>query len=359
MKHSFLSVFFCSSFLGLVLIAACNFILDGDAIYVKRFLYARNMTAFSSPSDFAVTDIEIDERLLKRQMLSILAEQQRPDCVVIGSSRAMLVSSIYKTAPPLCHNLINLAAAGAGVEDALLMAYYLAQLPQRSWPKILYIDLSHWSFHWGAEESWKILKRDYPQAYSFFMDGDAGYNKFDLSIWANLLSLDYFIYSLQKFFEKNFRLEYVPYQIIRNYFSPQDGPKNSAIIRDGSRVYSAEQRREHKKPVITGTEEYKIFEEDPDPSAIDAYIRIANYYTKYGTEVFFFAMPYHSALLAEGAPMANMLKSAESALSEIRSQSLVNVIGSFVIEDTQCSDHQMMDFMHPDDECVRKIMRSR
>lgn len=359
MKNYFLSTFFLTALLGLLLVSVSNFILDGDALYAKKILFSEQSPAFSSPDEFAITDIQIDERLLKKQMLHILASRTKLDCAFIGSSRAMLISSIYQTAPVGCKNMINLAVSGAGVEDALLMSYYLSQLPYDLWPKQIYIDLSHWSFRFGAEESWKILKRDYPRAYSFFMNKDVGRNRPDLSLWVNILSLDYLIHSFKVFESSGWKLNAAAYKVMKEYFTPEKGPEDSAILRDGSRVYSKKQRELHKTPIISGTEEYKISTQKPDPEALQGYLNIAQFYKSYGVDVIFFAMPYHSMVVKPQSPMFTVINDAQRVLSDLERDRPDSVWGSFLIEDTPCTDYQMMDFMHPDAECIKKIMQSR
>ncbi|QQG35390.1 MAG: hypothetical protein HYS17_07515 [Micavibrio aeruginosavorus] len=358
MKDCFLPTFFLTLLLGLSTIALFNFTIDGDSLYAKKIFMAHTAEIFSSPKDFAVTDIQIDERLLKKQMLLDLKLQNRPDCVIIGSSRAMLISSIYSTVPHQCPRVLNLAVSGAGIEDTLIMAYYISKLPPEVWPKHIYIDLSHWSFRWGEEQSWKILKRDYSKAYAFFMSKDTARHFLDTSMLTNLLSYDYMLHSWQSFVRQGYKIKAKPYTIIEEGFTPENGPKDSAILRDGSRVYSEAQRNAHKNPIIKGTEEYKMSDQMSDPESLTAYKNIAKFFEEKGVDVTFFAMPYHAEVLKKEAPMAKSISVAQKTLTNLKSSFAVPLIGSFYIQETPCDNSEMMDFMHPDTECVSKILNS-
>lgn len=357
MEKRFLYIFALLTVLGVAFVATANFWMDADGLYAKRF-FMKRAEAFANPDDFAVTRLRIDERLLKKQMLETISRRQKPDCVVIGSSRSMLISTVFKTAPRGCARLINLAVSGGGAEDAVTFAYDIAQFPPAQRPKRVYIDLSHWSFRWGAEESWKIRRADFFRARDFFMGTSMGATVLpDLSIWLNLISFEYLIRSLQSFDDEGLGLDRPPFETVRRSFTLNNAPEESSILYDGSRVYSADQRAAHHHPVIKGTEVYKSSAEKPDPSVIAIYERIAAYFADQGIDVTFFAMPYHSSLSRDGAPMSADIRRAQDVVAAWQDKGIPRVVGSFLMQQTPCRDSQMMDFMHPDAACVARIMK--
>lgn len=357
MEKRFLYIFAMLTLLGVTFVAAANFWMDADGLYAKRF-FMKQAEAFASPDDFAVTRLRIDERILKKQMLETISRRQKPDCVVIGSSRSMLISSVFKTAPRGCARLVNLAVSGGGAEDAVTFAHDVAQLRAARRPKRVYIDLSHWSFRWGAEESWKVRRADFFRARDFFAGESIGVAALpDMSIWLNLISFEYLTRSLQSFYDEGLGLDRPPFEIVRRPFTLNNAPEESSILYDGSRVYSADQRAAHHAPAIKGTEVYKSSTEQPDPSVVAMYERIAAYFLGQGIDVIFFAIPYHSSLTRDGAPMSADIRRAQDVVAAWREKGTPRVTGSFLMEQTPCRDTQMMDFMHPDAACVAAIMK--
>lgn len=55
--------------------------------------------------------------------------------------------------------------------------------------------------------------------------------------------------------------------------------------------------------------------------------------------------------------MIAMIQRAQDVLDRLETERPHSVVGSFLINDTPCKDSQMMDFMHPDSECVKRIMQ--
>lgn len=357
MKNRFLPSFFFIIFIGLTLIGTTNFILDGDNLYAKKLMLSQKNDFFNDHSYFALTNIKIDERLLKKGMLLNSQNQRHYDCIIMGSSRAMLISSLYDTAPAGCHDILNLSVSGAGIEDALLMSYYLSTLATELLPAKIYIDLSHWSFRWGEEESWKILKRDYEKAFNFFMHKQSPESPIDFSLMANLLNYDYLVHSMKIFAKQGYKLNAPLYTAISNPFMPDNGPEDTSILKDGSRVYSREQRQSNANPHITGKEEYKISSLKPDPQSLDAYKNIAEHFKKRGVEVIYFAMPYHSSVAKEPAPLAHAITKGQFMLQQLATTPNISVRGSFNIKQTPCEDAEMMDFMHPNAACATKLLQ--
>lgn len=90
---------------------------------------------------------------------------------------------------------------------------------------------------------------------------------------------------------------------------------------------------------------------------LKVYSKIADHFRRRGVKVTFFAMPYHSATLKKEGPMSKMIKEAQRSLDGLNGNAGGSVLGSFFIEETSCNDNQMMDFMHPNSECVKLIMQ--
>lgn len=354
----FLKIFLTVVATVTVAVALANFILDGDGLYYQRIAGEETAEAFADAKVFAITDLVLDERLLKRQMLETLTRRIRPDCAIIGSSRAMLIGDFYKTSPPGCTTLINLAVSGAGVEDVVLMSYYLARLPAERQPRKIYIDLSHWSFRRGADPSWQILGSDYARAQAFFTDETPLFSSVNLSLYLNLISFDYLLRSFKAFAANGYRLGTPPFTALTKPFTLTNAPQETTILRDGERVYSASQRRAHLHPVITGIESYKASSEAADAEVLQTYRAISRYFAGNGIETIFFLMPYHSANARPPAPLSATLHESDFLFLEFARRHGLHMRGSFLIERTSCKDNEMLDFMHPDVPCVRKIMRS-
>ena len=356
-KNNFNLAFMATSFGLLVVVATLNFIFDGDSLYLKRFTQSE-ITAFSDPKVFAITELNIDERVLKKQILSTLSKRQKPDCVFLGSSRAMLISTIYGTAPKNCTTGINLALSGAGVEDVVLMAYYLAALPKQQHPEVIYIGLSHWSFRWGAEESWKVLSNDFDDALQFFTGQTASFEIPDSSLLINLLSFDYLLHSIERFVKNGFSLRVVPFKSIHHYFVPAHAPASSSILKDGSRLYSKEQRMKHGLKPATGLENYKISQQIPDESVYEMYMNIARHFDTIGIETVFFALPFHSTNTKVDAALFSNIMEAQKFVDIRFGGADFSMRGAFLMDRTPCNDGEMLDFMHPSRNCVEKILKS-
>src|SRR5262245_48442049 len=146
---SYLCWFFVT--LGLLVgpVVALNVGVDPAGLYSDRegsaAAYAKRLVASSSGLQFP------DHAFEERAVAKALAQFSRNvDCVVIGSSRVMEVSSrrVPRALPAVCASILNLGVSGAGIEDQMTLSYLASRDGP---PRKITLGVDPWSFAYGKD----------------------------------------------------------------------------------------------------------------------------------------------------------------------------------------------------------------
>ena len=104
----------------------------------------------------------------EREMKSALVGKCNDiDCVVIGSSRVMQISSYRnnRSLTNLCGSLMNLGVSGGTLEDYLALSYELIQNKQR--PKTVVFGVDPWSLDLKRDARWRAYKHSYEKMIEY------------------------------------------------------------------------------------------------------------------------------------------------------------------------------------------------
>lgn len=340
-------------------IGGINFIVDPEGIYFKK-ISANDIknTEFSNKlfnSKYGIVD-SWNRRLVKT---TLAKESGNFDCIVLGSSRVMQISSIRNTGniKNQCNSLLNLGVSGGSIEDISIFSYII--LNNIKFPKKVFIAVDPWTLKFGMDARYGAYREYYNKMNIALKESkesaDISYiNK----LAKNLFNGEYLQYSIKELF-KDTKNNLFKKDIIypKNQFSYQIGYKNSVMLPDGSHVYSKEKILKFKnQPIKIGGGNYKISGSAYDNLALQYLAKIIQLYQKNGVEVNFILAPYHPNVFKKGDTKAvKHFKIVESVIKKFGQKNNLKVYGSFFPYNLGCKNKEFFDFMHPTNECLNRI----
>lgn len=348
------------------IIGGINFIIDPGEIYFKKIL-AGNIknTEFSNKlfnSKYGIVADGWNERLVKT---SLAKESGNFDCIVLGSSRIMQISSVRNTGniKTQCNSLLNLGVSGGSIEDISIFSYLI--LNNTKLPKKIFIGVDPWTLKFNMDARYGAYKEYYNKMNILLKESQASDDIFYITKLAkNLFNGEYLQHSIEELFkdaEKNTKINLFKKDIIypKNQFSYQLGYKNAVTLPDGSHVYSKKQILEfkNKNPHIKiGGGNYKISGRAYDHLALQYLAKIIQVYQKNGVEVNFILTPYHPNVFKKGniKPVKHF-RIVESVIKKFGQKNNLKVYGSFFPYNFGCKNKEFFDYMHATNECLSRI----
>lgn len=313
--------------------------------YVNKLIISPHGLFFNS--DF------LNERLVKLELAQSI---DGADCVVIGSSHVMQVSSFRKKRAlgETCENIINLAVSAALLEDHVALSFTVASASRK--PKKIIFGMDPWVFHIGKGVAWRNA---YPDRYmaalqelewaDTYAADSAGGGKL-----ANLLSLEYTARSINKAISLATHgavsIKEVP------SFDEDIGLVKPVLLPDGSLIYSAKMLSNPKDPIPLMGQGYLTEGTYYDLRAVDLYRRHMLSLINKGITPVFLLTPYHPNAWADKKSRNTLtMQSVEPVVRELARQLGVNVLGSYDPDVIGCNQNEFMDFMHATPDCLVRI----
>jgi peptidoglycan/LPS O-acetylase OafA/YrhL len=290
---------------------------------------------------------DLDERLFQKSRLVSSGDDFSGDTVVVGSSRAMSLSSEV-----MDQSVINLSVSGATIEDIYSLG--LSGLKASGQGKIL-IGLDPWMLNENSEETrWKSLELLY---YFWRNSVNSGTSLNSLSSPESVmppqqLSVISEIYNLAN----NREISQIP----------QDGlPEILAKkARDGSIIYGLEYRNMPNEEIAAGfsdiysygrMDKWKLSEVNLTETRL-----LISYLKQNGIDVEIVLTPYHPALYPKLASGSTGYGTAERKFIQIARQEAVKISGSYDPGKLGCKSYEFYDGMHPKEDCmVKALARTR
>lgn len=345
-----------TSVLGIV--AVLNLVIDpvgvfrDDPIGPKR--YAETLR--SSRSGLWWPDNSYQDRAIKRALASHAGDF---DCVVIGSSHVMQVSTLgdQPALSGLCRSALNLGVSGAVLEDHLTLAY--VTLRNRRPAKVV-LGVDPWIFAYDKDERWSYYAADYQAAVRAVL-GEAGaddaVSNTIFSRIANLFSLEYTLQSLRKAAEDVSGNEDRRAIITAPVLDEKTGGVHPAFRPDGSLVYSAKAIAESKNASIPhGGITYKTGSALVQERAVSTYRALLRWIRERGAEPVLLLTPYHrNVLMGADSPNAVALASIEPLLRVLAREENVTIVGSYDPVRAGCGADEFIDFMHANPACLARL----
>ncbi|WP_294919192.1 hypothetical protein, partial [Sulfuricurvum sp. PD_MW2] len=313
-----------------------------------------------------IVDNNWNERVIKTTLARNSGEF---DCVVLGSSHIMQISSIRNTGniQQQCKNLLNLGVSGGSLEDLAIFSFIILNNPNL--PKKVFIDIDPWTFKFGMDSRYGAYQFYYNEMNKILEEENN--NKDKASYWSkigkNIFNFQYFYYSLLTLTNNNDKTTTPSSLLSKNILYPltsydyTNGYIYPIILQDGSRVYAKDFILSHKNsnPFITATDKdanYKISGEIYDPNALKYFEKIISLYKKNGIDVKFIFTPYHPVLFKAGniKPVTHMTE-IEKITKNLTKSYNIKTYGSYSPEKVGCKNDDFFDAMHPTTPCLNKI----
>ena len=311
---TYLRYFLGSAILVLTIAGGINFIVDPANIYregrVTPITYIEALVR--SKHGLYSKEGMFDERLLAK---AVASKSFNADCIVIGSSHVMQISSERKSKAlkNICDSILNLGVPGGTIEDHYTLAYLALQSRHNGRPNKIILGVDPWEFAFGKDLRWTAYSADYLIAKTEILNtgkvgvtrlSDTDVDETNKKKLANLINLEYTIRSIK------------------------------AIVR-GS-------------PVIEAAPEL-------DPSIGGDYA-IRQWIISSVFEPILLMTPYHENVFkAPKSLNAIAIKATEPIVLNLAHELKIKVIGTYDPKMLGCLSNEFYDFMHPTAECLAKL----
>jgi hypothetical protein len=358
---SFLIFLIIMSTIGII-----NFIIDPGNIYLKKIIADFKSAEFSTKllnSRNGLIQTGWNERLIK----TTLAEKSANfDCVILGSSHIMQISSVRNTGniKKQCEKLLNLGVSGGSIEDISIFSYII--LKNTKFPKKVFIDIDPWTLKFGMDSRYAENTELYDKMNVLLKVNE---NKNNISyinkITSNLFNGEYLIYSLEELFNNEKGKESISTIFSKNIIFPTNefsynlGYTEAVTLPDGSHIYNMNwilKQKINNYKIPMGGGDYKISGEIYDKKAIDYLKKLIDYFKQNKIEVNLILTPYHPNVFKKGntKPVEHFTV-VESIVKKFGENNNLKVYGSFFPNNIGCKNEEFFDFMHPTNECLSRI----
>lgn len=349
----------CATAALIVLVAAgINYHVDPAGVF---------RTNIASPEHYAETLLAADIGLWwpegsheDRQIKKALAKYAAHfDCVVIGSSHVMALSS--RSQPPalddVCRDTLNLGVSGASLEDHFALAYMV----QRSGgSRRIILGLAPWTLAFGKDQRWLTYAAEYKAARQAVLGehgGEGGASSGLGQRVANLFTLEYTLRSLRVAVTGKTGGAHGQAVALVSALDGNVGGEHPALRPDGSLIYSARSLAQmSSQSVPLGGVTYKTGGGLNQSQAVDAYRALIRWLKEHSIEPILLLTPYHGNVFkASQSPNALAIRNTEPLLREMAKAESVRVIGSYDPNAAGCGEGEFLDFMHARLSCLAKL----
>lgn len=319
----------------------------GDAAKIFHTGYERKISEIIYSGKNAANISNYDERILQKELINKI--KGKPDILIIGSSRTMLINSSYFEDK----KVINNSVSGASIED--LIAIYQMYKIKKNLPKKIILGIDPWLFNENnGQTRWNSLKREY---YSFFnktIDKDILNNKTQ-----QLFSFSYFQSSLRS----------LPAAILGKsnpIASNKIYNESNTKITDGSLAYSEKYRNASVTDIDNKTKNYiagKIYSFEKFDIISTEIFKIFDALCKEiqvnDIELSFFLAPYHPLVYAKIKEDYKIVLEEEKKISKYAVQNNIKILGSFNPVKIEIDNFGFYDGMHSKEKTIQKILKVR
>jgi hypothetical protein len=183
------------------IIGGINFIIDPGEIYFKKTLADIKSVEFSKKlfnSKYGIVADGWNQRLIKT---TLAKESGNFDCIVLGSSHIMQISSIRNTGniKNQCNSLLNLGVSGGSIEDISIFSYII--LNNIKLPKKVFIAVDPWTLKFGMDARYGAYREYYNKMNILLKESKESDNLFYINKLAkNLFNGEYLRYSIKELF---------------------------------------------------------------------------------------------------------------------------------------------------------------
>lgn len=344
--------------------AGGNYIVDPAGLYHKSvtpLFYAEALIN----SEYGLYEKEgsVDERLLAKELALKL---NNIDCIVIGSSRVMQISSKRNknTLQEFCGSILNLGVSSGVIEDHITLTYFALSKEQNNLPNKIILGVDPWIFAFGKEQLWTTYKDDFDIAKLEILGNRKNSESTHVNFVVdevekkkllNLINLEYTMRSFEKIV-MNFRGG-GPVILAAPKTDYALGGAFPIRLVDNSHVHSAMYISNARSvPIPLGGVTYATEGALNQPNAIEAYRKLIMWIKSKGVEPILLMAPYHENVLKKfTSPNSHAIQVTEPIVMKLAHELGVTVIGSYDPKMFGCLRREFYDFLHPSTDCLEKL----
>jgi hypothetical protein len=353
-------------FLLIFLVITINYFVDPGKIYYQKILAdskAKDYAQLLFNSSNGLIQTSWNERLIKTELTKSSALF---DCIVIGSSHTMQISSFRNTGNinKQCKSLLNLSVSGGSIEDLAIFSYLV--LNNSTFPSKVFIDIDPWTLKFKMDSRYGVYKEYYNKMNNMLFKEKKDEDRFSYLIKTsiNLINYEYLVKSIEFLlsndgFNKIITLANKEIKYPTSEFLYKNGYVESITLPDGSHVYNKKwilnQIKKNKKIKIGGGN-YQIKGKIYEQEAVEYLQKLLNLYKYYNIKVSFIMTPYHPNVFKNGEtkPVVHMRK-VDEVSRKLAKDNNIKVYGTFFPELINCKKEEFFDFMHATTPCLNKI----
>jgi len=329
----------------LIVLVSVNYFCDPANIF--HHAYEEEMIKIIYDG-YHVTNISnYDDRIFQRKLIQGLSD--KPDYVIIGSSRSMLIRGEYINNT----STINNSVSGASIEDMIAIYQIYNELDKL--PKKIIMGIDPWTFNENNRQGrWCSLIDEYNR----YHDGDDKQVNplYEYIKFMEIISPSYFQGSM----------EYIGMNIFNERTKPEPtygkyNETNTKLI-DGSMVYARSIREVTKmqleRKVMKYLQEDIYGIEDFDclsPKITKALQQLVDTIRKKEIEIIFFLTPYHPTVYKVIGNKYPMVIKSEAFIIEYAKANKIKLLGSFDPHKYDFNESSFYDGMHPKEPAIKKI----
>jgi hypothetical protein len=319
----------------------------GDSAKIFQTGYENKIADIIFNNKNATNISNFDERILQRELINNL--EIRPDIMVLGSSRTMLINSTYFKGS----KFINNSVSGASFED--LISIFQIYKTKKILPKKIILGIDPWIFNRNnGQESWKSLRNEY---YSFTNKKTIKKESIINNKFKQLFSLSYF--------QSSFRN--LPNVIIGTndpIATDKINNESNTKLVDGSLSYNKIYReslntnveilvRSNVSKDIYSIENFNII----SPKIFDEFEDLCKNILDNNIELSFFISPYHPIFYEKIKQDYPMVLLTEKIILKFAKENNIKCFGSFNPMTEELESQDFYDGMHDRESTIKKILK--
>lgn len=328
----------------------------GDSANLFKPSYENKIAEIIFDNHNATNVSNYDERKLQKEFVNRIDD--RPDILVLGSSRTMLIRSTLFEGK----KFINNSVSAASIED--LIAIYQLYKAKKILPKKIILCVDPWIFNKNnGKLNWKSLTKE----YNSFSSGKEITEKKEFILnrkTKQLFSFSYFQASLsnlpsvieEKMDSTALSLDPVASDDIYNV--------SSTKLVDGALSYSKEYREASKKLVTIKAQSYikvKLYAiedfEEVSPEIFEEFDAFCQEILSNNIELVFFLSPYHPVVFEKLKNEYEIVLEVENKISEYSKQNKIELLGSYDPLKLNVTGDGFYDGMHSKENTIKKILK--
>ncbi len=287
----------------------------------------------------AVYSPKMDDRQFVKYR--IIYENNDPKTIVVGSSRIMQIGNdIYDK------KVLNLGVSGASIEDQITIS---AMALEKFSPNKIILSADPWLFNKDHnQQRWKSISKQFKYSLENIVSSNKKNKILDIG------TFDLNQNKAEKVLEKIYKL----INIRKLNLEIEDAKNNqkTIILNDGKRVYA---KSDKLKNVKTKMLEYSMYTYNFSDDYYNMYNNFINYLVKVeNLNVVLVLSPYHKPSYDLTIQKKPYYLDIEKKFKDLAKRNNIQIIGSYDSSKVGCADDSFYDAMHPDDDCMKKVINS-